>query len=69
MSESDSDVNGSCQSDGSASRVSFDPTPSDSELNDSGNYITVVADRYLLVTHLCVCSYNRQYKTERSDEA
>ena len=37
VSESESDANGSCHSDGSVSRVSFDPTPSDSEVNDSGN--------------------------------
>jgi len=37
VSESESDANGSCHSDGSVSRVSFDPTPSDSEFSETGN--------------------------------
>jgi hypothetical protein len=39
VSESDSDANGSCHSDGSVSRVSFDPTPSDNEVNDRGRLV------------------------------
>jgi len=53
-SDTDSDANMSCQSEGS--RVSFDPTPSDTEVNSLGVFGCLFGNSYRLLFLLCVQS-------------